>query len=393
MHVVRVRLRRGCAGVVVALATGMTVAAGVASAAPPTLDGTSVEGDVTSWSGCGIDGRLSFAGAGETEGGGYPGTFAALATATLSPGSFPIGFGAPLSAFGATIVIGSGTTRVDATLRLVTSGGTEGQCTISTSGQTTRVRGGFDYDATITAPDGVYRDEGVATVDITARDNPGGGGPDDNGDVRASFDSALTAPVLTGPDRDGDGVPDGVDNCPGLPNTDQADVDADGAGNVCDLVPSPPPPPSGSGGAGSGGSAGATGGGTTSTSTTTTSTTTANGDRRTRRPRIRPRQLVLKGVAWNSRPNRVNVDVWGGLRLPSGMRRATACRSQGKVRFVVTLRGRTIGKGVTRVRRDCNFKKVVLAFTRGRRLVVKATFEGNRRLAPARRTIRLRALR
>ena len=79
--------------------------------------------------------------------------------------------------------------------------------------------------------------------------------------------------------------------------------------------------------------------------------------------------------------------------LRPGMRRATACRSQGKVRFVVTFRGHTVGKGATRVQRDCNFKKVVPAFTRGRRLMVKATFVGNRRLAPARRTIRLTALR
>jgi hypothetical protein len=35
-------------------------------------------------------------------------------------------------------------------------------------------------------------------------------------------------------DGDGDGVPDGTDNCPGVANPDQADADGDGIGNLCD---------------------------------------------------------------------------------------------------------------------------------------------------------------
>ena len=34
---------------------------------------------------------------------------------------------------------------------------------------------------------------------------------------------------------DGDGASDPGDNCPTIPNSDQADLDNDGAGNVCDL--------------------------------------------------------------------------------------------------------------------------------------------------------------
>jgi hypothetical protein len=35
-------------------------------------------------------------------------------------------------------------------------------------------------------------------------------------------------------DRDGDGVPDPIDNCPALANPDQADGDANGAGDLCE---------------------------------------------------------------------------------------------------------------------------------------------------------------
>jgi hypothetical protein len=36
------------------------------------------------------------------------------------------------------------------------------------------------------------------------------------------------------PDPDKDGIINAVDNCPSVPNPDQADLDADGVGNVCD---------------------------------------------------------------------------------------------------------------------------------------------------------------
>ena len=42
------------------------------------------------------------------------------------------------------------------------------------------------------------------------------------------------------PDADGDGVPDEEDNCPEVANSDQADADADGFGDACDVCPGDP---------------------------------------------------------------------------------------------------------------------------------------------------------
>jgi hypothetical protein len=49
--------------------------------------------------------------------------------------------------------------------------------------------------------------------------------------VRAGENHSI---VVVGPDTDGDGRPDGADNCPNEHNPNQADCDGDGIGDACD---------------------------------------------------------------------------------------------------------------------------------------------------------------
>ena len=62
----------------------------------------------------------------------------------------------------------------------------------------------------------------VVLLAACAGDGGGGGG------------GAGAAATPAAPDRDGDGIPDSRDNCPSIPNADQANQDGDALGDVCD---------------------------------------------------------------------------------------------------------------------------------------------------------------
>ncbi|MGA1841003.1 MAG: PKD domain-containing protein [bacterium] len=68
--------------------------------------------------------------------------------------------------------------------------------------------------------------EGVYDAIISCKDGQG-----------ATTSAELTFFCITGMDTDGDGIYDSMDNCPQVPNPDQADMDSDGIGDECDNCP------------------------------------------------------------------------------------------------------------------------------------------------------------
>lgn len=76
-------------------------------------------------------------------------------------------------------------------------------------------------------------------VDSTPRGNTGWlGSTPGQSDTRDPRWVASDALATTLADFDGDGIPDGLDNCPSDPNPEQEDLDGDGTGDICDNCPS-----------------------------------------------------------------------------------------------------------------------------------------------------------
>lgn len=109
----------------------------------------------------------------------------------------------------------------------VTTSGTGWRCasaagTLTCTRASLAVGGTSQVNVTITAPAAAGQIVNRASVIADQLDS-------DNTNNSASVTTTVIA------DRDNDGIVDGIDNCPTVPNTNQVDTDNDGQGNACDV--------------------------------------------------------------------------------------------------------------------------------------------------------------
>jgi large repetitive protein len=146
---------------------------------------------------------------------GEGGTITATVTITVTPGTHSV----PVSDDTTTVPDGGGPTVID----VLDNDGNDLMITSVTQpahGTVTIINGGT---AILYEPDPGFT--GTVTFMYTVSDGEGG---------MATATVTITVTASSAPDRDGDSVPDVVDNCPDDRNPDQVDFDLDGIGNACD---------------------------------------------------------------------------------------------------------------------------------------------------------------
>lgn len=105
------------------------------------------------------------------------------------------------------------------------------------SGPTTRPWDPTDFPTRATCGDGIV-EPGETCDDGNTRD---GDGCSATCTVEAGWTCGVDSPSFCERDRDGDGIPDDVDNCPDTPNPSQADSNGNGVGDACEEFPLPDP--------------------------------------------------------------------------------------------------------------------------------------------------------
>jgi large repetitive protein len=107
--------------------------------------------------------------------------------------------------------------------------------TIYTGAVTANDRDGDGIDNAADKCPGVF--DPIRPVDGGAQPDADNDGQGDACDVCPLVAGSTTCPVIDPGDRDRDGKSNITDNCPDVANQDQADTDGDGKGNVCDACP------------------------------------------------------------------------------------------------------------------------------------------------------------
>jgi hypothetical protein len=113
-----------------------------------------------------------------------------------------------------------------------------GNCDVTWDTAPTDYSVAASVSAAASTPVGDYTITLSPAAGTTAVTNPAASGAKLSDTTATTVAVHVVAPAVV--DTDNDGVPDASDNCPNAANSDQADNDGDGIGNVCDSTPNGP---------------------------------------------------------------------------------------------------------------------------------------------------------